>query len=194
MKVLVACEYSGTVRDAFRAKGHDAYSCDILPTLGSDEYHIQDDVFNHLDEGWDLMIAHPPCTYLTVAGNRWYANDTEKQNEGLEFVLQLAEANIPKIAIENPIGRLSTLWRKPDQIIQPYDYGHDASKATCLWLKGLPRLVATNTVPVTWHTFASGKRWSKWYYEIGNLKGEERTMARNKTFSGIASAMAEQWS
>jgi hypothetical protein len=192
MKVLVACEFSGTVRDAFIARGHEAMSCDLLPSL-TEGPHYQGDIRDCLDTSWDLIIAHPPCTYLTVAGNRWYSDREDLQKEALAFVKLFADHPCPKIAIENPIGRLSTLWRKPDQIIQPWMFGHDAGKATCLWLKGLPLLVPTNIVEVEYVTFKSGKKWSKWYYETGNLKGDARRNARNKTFQGIADAFADQW-
>jgi len=193
MKMLVACEFSGTVSEAFRKKGHDVLSCDLLPSL-VDGPHYQGDVRDVLYQKWDMIIAHPPCTYLTVTGNRWYANKPELIQEGLDFVKLFSDHPCEKVAIENPIGRLSTLWRKPDQIIQPYEHGHNASKSTCLWLKGLPLIVPTNIVEVEYVTFKSGKKWSKWYYETGNLKGDARRNARNKTFTGIAEAMADQWS
>lgn len=132
MKVLVACEFSGVVRRAFREKGHDAWSCDLLPSLDDSEFHYQTDIFNVLYNEWDLMIAHPPCTYLTVSGNRWYHNREDLQQEALSFVLALANAPIEKIAVENPVGRLSTLWRKPDQYIQPWMFGHTETKKTGL--------------------------------------------------------------
>src|SRR5690606_34711943 len=149
MRVLVACEYSGVVRDAFRARGHDAMSCDLLPT-DSPGPHYQGDVQDVLDGGWDLMIAHPPCTYLTSSGLHWNKRIPGREQlteESLEFVRLLLDADIPRIALENPIGRISTAIRKPDQIIQPHQFGHDASKATCLWLKNLPPLLPTSLVP-----------------------------------------------
>jgi len=145
MRVLVACEFSGIVREAFRQKGHDAYSCDLIPTEIPGK-HIQGNVIDILQDGWDLMIAHPPCTYLAVSGARWWSQRKEEQEDAIAFVMLLAEAPIPKIAIENPIGRLSTIWRKPDQIIQPWQFGHGETKATCFWLKGLPLLAHTHTL------------------------------------------------
>jgi hypothetical protein len=145
MKVLIACEFSGTVRDAFIAAGYDAMSCDLLPTE-SDGPHYQGDVFDVIDDGWDLMIAHPPCTYLCSSGLHWNKRTPgreEKTTEAVEFVRRLLNADVPKIALENPIGRISTAIRKPDQTVQPWMFGHDASKATCLWLKNLPKLVPT---------------------------------------------------
>src|SRR5688572_912836 len=151
MRVLVACEFSGVVRNAFLAQGHDAMSCDILPTekLGP---HYRGNVLDILDESWDLMIAHPPCTYLSVSGLHWNKKDpsrADKTEEALEFVRTLLSAPIPRIALENPVSCISTRIRKPDQIIQPYEFGHDASKKTCLWLKGLPKLEPTRYVPPT---------------------------------------------
>lgn len=139
MKVLVACEYSGVVRDAFRALGHDAMSCDLLPT-DVEGPHYQGDVRDILNDGWDLMIAHPPCTHLAVSGARWFKDKVEEQREALDFVRLLMDAPIPKICIENPVSVISSKIRKPDQIIQPWQYGHGETKATCLWLKGLPLL------------------------------------------------------
>ena len=137
MKVLVACEFSGIVRTAFDAAGHDAYSCDLLESEKKGR-HIQGNVLNHLDEGWDLMIAHPPCTHLAVSGARWFKNKLKEQYEALDFVRELLTCNIPHIAIENPISVISSKIRKPDQIIQPWQFGHGETKATCLWLKNLP--------------------------------------------------------
>lgn len=181
MKVLVACEFSGIVREAFRKRGHDAWSCDLLPTeiLGQ---HIQDDVLKHLDDGWDLMIAHPPCTHLAVSGARWFKNKRKEQIDAVSFFSSLLYAqNIPKIAIENSIGIISTWLRKPDQIIQPWQFGHGETKATCLWLKGLPKLIPTNIVDgreARIHRMPPSKnRWKE----------------RSRTYQGIADAMAEQW-
>jgi hypothetical protein len=202
MKVLIACEFSGTVRDAFAKLGHDAWSCDLEPTDVPGN-HYQGSVLDILNDGWDLMIAHPPCTYLTVTGNKWMKDEykdrfpTRQQDrkDGIEFFIKLANADIPKIAIENPIGIMSTNWRKPDQIIQPWHYGHEATKSTCLWLKGLPLLKPTNIVGKgEFVTFKSGKRMTKWYAEAANGKTPaERAKIRNKTFQGIADAMADQW-
>lgn len=192
MRVLVACEFSGRVRDAFRRLGHDAWSCDILPS--ESPYHIRTDVCTILEQDWDLMIAHPPCTYLTVTGNRHYAN-SPLRDEAVDFVLRLMNAPINKIAVENPVGVLSTKIRKPDQIIQPYQFGDPVKKKTCLWLKGLPKLVPTNVVePEEDVVFRSGNRMGKWYYETSLLPQKERAAARSITFQGIADAMADQWS
>lgn len=197
MKVLIACEFSGTVRDAFRKRGHDAWSVDLLPTESDPAYHIQRDVFEAIGMAqWDLMIAHPPCTYLTSSGLHWNKRDPEraaKTDEALEFVLALSIAPIDRIAIENPIGCLSTRWRKPDQIIQPHQFGHDASKATCLWLKNLPALVPTENVPPR---MVDGRpRWANQTDSGQNKLGPSPTRwaERSKTYQGIADAMAEQW-
>jgi hypothetical protein len=211
MKVLIACEESQAVTKAFRALGHDAYSCDILPCSGSKpQWHLQGDVFNYINQGWDLMIAHPPCTYLAVSGARHLYNKDKTPNieryknqaEALEFVQKLMNADIPKIAIENPVSVISSKIRKPDQIIQPYWFGDSASKSTCLWLKNLPKLIPTNIVDKgqfkEWIDKNTGKlkRQALWYYEAlqqANTPQERRTL-RSKTFQGIANAMATQWS
>ena len=181
MKVLIACEFSQIVTNEFRKKGHDAFSCDVLSTDGDPEWHIQDDVLNHLDENWDMMIAHPPCTYLAVSGARWFKQREREQREALDFVRELMEINIPKIAIENPISVISTKIRKPDQIIQPWMFGHGETKATCLWLKNLPKLKPTNVV--------DGRE--QRIHKIPPSK--ERWKIRSRTFEGIAKAMASQW-
>ena len=203
LKVLVACEFSGTVREAFAKRGHDAWSCDLEPTDVPGN-HYQGSVFDILDGGgWDLMIAHPPCTYLTVTGNKWMKDEykdrfpTRQQDrkDAIEFFMRLANANIPMIAIENPIGIMSTTWRKPNQIIHPWQFGHEASKSTCLWLKNLPKLNPTNVVGKgEFIEYKSGKRMTKWYADAASLKPKERAKIRNKTFQGIADAMATQWS
>jgi hypothetical protein len=201
MKILVACEFSGTVRDAFAAKGHDAWSCDILPTE-SPGNHYQCDLFEVIDKDWDLIIAHPPCTYLTVTGNRWFKPEykdrfpTRQQDreDAVNFFMKIANNKCPKIAIENPVGVMSRIYRKPDQIIQPYQFGHDESKKTCLWLKGLPLLKPTNIVEPYIIKHKSGKTSSRWHFESLKLPPHERMKARSKTFPGIANAMAEQWS
>lgn len=199
MKILIACEYSGVVRDAFVAKGHDAWSCDILPTesLGN---HYQCDVREILNYSWDMMIAHPPCTHLACSGAAWFKNKKELQVEALDFIRLLLDAPIPKIALENPVGVISTRIRKPDQVIQPYYFGEPFQKSTCLWLKNLPKLVATHCdAPLFGMTVdkgemyvsPSGKRMAKWYAMLradGN-----RAKIRSKTFQGIADAMANQW-
>lgn len=196
MKVLVACEYSARVRDAFRKRGHDAWSCDFLPTEGDPKYHYQCDMFEVINEGWDLMIAHPPCTYLTVSGLHWNKRDPERAaltSMALSFVQRILDAPVPKIALENPVGCISTAIRKPDQIIQPYEYGEDASKRTCLWLKGLPPLVPTLYVEPRW---IDGKpRWANQTDKGQNKLGpsEDRWKLRSTTYAGIAEAFAEQW-
>jgi hypothetical protein len=196
MRVLVACEYSATVRDAFRANGHDAWSCDLLPCDADPTCHHQGDVADIIDHDWDLMIAHPPCTYLASSGLHWNKRRPERAaqtEEALKFVLMLANAPIPRIAIENPIGCLSTRWRQPDQIIQPHQFGHDASKATCLWLKGLPPLRPTAHISPR---MVNGRpRWSN-QTDSGQNKlppSTDRWAIRSKTYQGIADAMANQW-
>lgn len=178
--MLVACEYSGVVRDAFLRRGHDAMSCDLLPTesLGP---HYQGDVLDILNKGWDLMIAHPPCTHLAVSGARWFEEKTEAQKEAIVFVRLLMKAPIPRIAIENPIGVLSTRIREPDQIIQPWQFGHGETKATCLWLKNLPPLVPTSV--------AAGREQRIWRLP----PTPDRWKLRSRTYDGVAEAMAEQW-
>ena len=187
MKVLIACEYSGIVRDAFLTRGHDAISCDILPTEREGP-HIEGDVLDVLNENWDLMIAHPPCTHLAVSGARWFKNKVEEQKEALQFVKTLLDAPIPRIALENPVSVISTRIRKPDQIVQPYWFGHEATKTTCLWLKNLPLLEPTNMVGKgERHITKSGP---KWY----NLPpSADRGKLRSLTFQGMADAMASQW-
>ena len=192
MNILIACEFSGTVRDAFRARGHNAVSCDLLPTERPGP-HLTCDVSSILDAGWDLMIAHPPCTYLRVCGLHWnkrVPGRAEKTEAALEFVRLLMNAPIPRIAIENPISAISSRIRKPDQIIQPWQFGHPESKATCLWLKDLPKLVHTNVLPLP----ASG-RWENQTPSGQNKLGPsaDRWKERSKTYQGIADAMAAQW-
>lgn len=203
MKVLIACEESQEVCKAFRDKGHEAYSCDIQDCSGGHpEWHIKGDVLAILDRGWDLIIAHPPCTYLTVTGNKWFKPEyadrfpTRQQDrkDAIEFFMAIINADCPKIAVENPIGIMSTTYRKPDQIIQPYQFGHEASKSTCLWLKGLPLLTPTDIVSKgEFTTYKSGKRVAKWYADAANNDPATRAKIRNKTFTGIAQAMAAQW-
>ena len=190
MRVLVACEYSGTVRDAFIRAGHDALSCDLLPT-DSPGPHYQGDVRDILADGWDLMIAHPPCTHLAVSGARWFKDKQTEQAEALDFVRLLLDAPIPRSALENPVSIISSRIRKPDQIIQPYEHGHEATKTTCLWLKGLPHLQPTNIVGKgARHVTKSGKSLPEWY----NLPpSADRWKIRSATFPGIAAAMAAQW-
>ena len=203
MKILVACEYSGIVRDAFAKQGHDAWSCDILPTE-SEGNHIQDDILNHLDKNWDMMIAHPPCTYLSNAGNRWF--DEEKYGEqarerkelrlkSMEFVKKLYDNNIPRICIENPVGFLNSNWKKPDQIVHPYHFGDTESKRTCLWLKNLQLLEHTNVVkPKIYGYHKGGKHKGKpIYFHEYQLRTKNRAKIRSKFWKGIAQAMADQW-
>jgi hypothetical protein len=210
MKVLIACEESQAVTKAFRELGHEAFSCDLLPCSGGHpEWHFQQDVFKVIDRGWDLMIAHPPCTFLSVSGARWLYNKDGSINEerfynqrqALDFVQMLMDSKIDKIAIENPISVISSAIRKPDQIIQPYMFGDSASKSTCLWLKNLPKLTPTNMVDkgqfFEWIDKKTGKmkRQPLWYYEAlqkSKTDAERRTL-RSKTFKGIADAMANQW-
>jgi site-specific DNA-cytosine methylase len=180
LRVLIACEFSGTVRRAFRARGHDAWSCDLLPAEDDSPYHIQGDALRHLS-GWDLLIAHPPCTHLAVSGARWFKDKQVEQAEALGFVRALIAAPCDRIAVENPISIISSRIRKPDQIIQPWQFGHGEIKATCLWLKGLPKLAPTKIVdgrtPRVHHMPPGPDRWKE----------------RSRTLDGIAEAMAAQW-
>jgi len=181
MRVLVACEFSGIVRDAFRARGHVAWSCDLLPSERGEPHH-QGDIQHLLDEGlWDLLIAHPPCTHLAVSGARWFKEKRAEQKEAVDFFMNLVNASIPRICVENPVSIMSTRYRKPDQIIQPWQFGHPEVKATCLWLKNLPKLVPTNIVE---------GRHARVHREPPS---PERWKNRSRTLQGIADAMAEQW-
>lgn len=184
MRVLVACEFSGIVRDAFIGRGHDAISCDLLPSERPGPHHrgnVEWVLSQQAWFGWDLLIAFPPCTHLAVSGARWFPGKQQEQTEALAFVQRLLDAPISKIALENPIGIISSRIRKPDQIIQPWQFGHGETKATCLWLKGLPRLEPTNIVegrtPRVHHAAPSPDRWKE----------------RSRTLPGIAEAMAAQW-
>lgn len=180
MRVLIACEFSGTVRDAFLRRGHDAMSCDLLPTEVPGP-HYQGDVLTILGDWWDLMIAHPPCTHLAVSGSRWFKDKAQEQADALEFVRRLMDAPIPRIAVENPISVISSRIRKPDQILQPWQFGHGETKATCLWLKNLPNLVPTDIV--------AGRE-----ARVHRMPpGPDRWKERSRTYVGIAAAMAEQW-
>lgn len=181
LRILVACEYSGRVREAFRKLGHDAWSCDLLPSDDNSPYHVQGDVRKHLNDDWDIMIAHPPCTHLAVSGARWFKGKQVEQAEALEFVKKLLDAPIPKIALENPISIISSKIRKPNQIIQPWQFGHGETKATCLWLKNLPELQPTDIV--------SGRENKVWRMP----PSKERWKLRSITYQGIANAMANQW-
>lgn len=195
MKILVACEYSGTVRDAFIRGGHEAMSCDLLPT-DSPGPHYQGDVFDIINDGWDMMVAHPPCTYLSVSGMHWTTRglrDPQLTEDALDFVRLLMAAPIERIAIENPISVISSRIRKPDQIITPYQFGHDASKKTCLWLKGLPPLRPTQLVEPR---IVNGK--SRWGNQTDSGQNKlppsaDRWKIRSETYTGIADAMADQW-
>jgi len=209
MKILVACGESQAVTKELRKLGHEAFSCDLLPCSGGHpEWHYQQDVFEVIDKGWDMMIAHPPCTFLAVSGARWLYNKDgsknverwENQAKALDFVQKLMDVPINKIAIENPISVISSNIRKPDQIVQPWQFGDKAQKSTCLWLKNLPKLEPTDIVEKgEFIEFISKKgvkkRQPKWYFEaLKNAKtpAERRTL-RSKTFKGMAEAMAEQW-
>lgn len=189
MKVLIACEYSGAVRDAFIALGHDAISCDILPTDVPGP-HYQGDVRDILEDGFDLMVAHPPCTHLAVSGARWFKDKQVEQAQALDFVRLLLAAPIDKIALENPISIISSRIRKPNQIIQPWQFGSPESKSTCLWLKNLPNLISTDILPLP----PSG-RWNNQTPSGQNKLGPspDRWKERSKTYQGIANAMAQQW-
>jgi hypothetical protein len=196
MRILVACECSGRVREAFRKLGHDAWSCDILPADDNSPYHIQDDVLKHLDDGWDLMVAHPPCTYLSSVGNRHLnaPGRAEARQDAADFFMALVNASIERIAVENPVGYMNTYYRKPDQIIHPYYFGEPFKKRTCLWLNNLPALkwdkdkavkpeplfyLATSGKPINW---------------VEGVKGvKDRQKARNTTFQSIADAIGNQW-
>lgn len=191
MRVLVACEYSGRVREAFRKLGHDALSCDLLDSEDDSKYHIKGDVIDLLNKGWDLLIAHPPCTHLAVSGARHFAKKREsgQQQEAIDFFMKLATCDIPKKAIENPVCIMSSVWRKPDQIIHPYMFGHPEQKSTCLWLEGLPTLKETNNVKEYMMTLPRSER------ERVHMMPPwvDRWKERSRTFQGIADAMAEQW-
>ena len=181
MRILVACEFSGVMRDAFAARGHDAVSCDLLPSETTHGQHHHGSVLDILDDGWDLMIAHPPCTHLAVSGARWFSRKLPEQAEALAFVRARLDADIPKIALENPVSIISTRIRKPDQVIQPWQHGHGETKATCLWLTGLPLLTPSNVV--------RGRE-----ARIHNMSpGPDRWRERSRTLPGIAAAMADQW-
>lgn len=207
MRVLVACEESQAVCKEFRRKGHEAYSCDILDCSGGHpEWHITGDVLEVLDDGWDMMIAFPPCTHLAVSGARHFEEKRKdgRQQEGIDFFMSMINAPIDKISVENPVGIMSSEYRQPDQIIHPYYFGDCYSKKTCLWLKNLKPLYhnktpnlfdkyVTHVEPGEFIEFDSGKRMAKWYADSFNLPPDERARVRSKTFPGIAKAMADQW-
>jgi hypothetical protein len=208
MRVLVACEFSGIVREAFRVRGHDVTSCDLLasetPTFEAN--HYQGDVLeliykNKFGWKWDLMIAHPPCTYLTVAANKWMKKEyahrfprrPEQRQEAIDFFMKLIEAPIERICVENPVGIMSSVFQRPSQIIQPYQFGHTDRKTTCLWLKGLPPLMPTKEVKPNIKLNRNGKTASVHHDAALRLPPEQRWKARSRTYQGIAEAMAEQW-
>lgn len=190
MRVLVACEFSGVVRRAFRARGHDAWSCDLLPSEDNGEHYECDVGLVIWSHQWDLMIAHPPCTHLAVSGARWFKTKRAEQEEAIEFVEELMEAPIPRIAIENPISVISSRIRKPDQIIQPWQFGHGEVKATCLWLKNLPKLRPTCVDAPLFGLHGEAGRTARVHREP---PGPERWKNRSRTYEGIAAAMADQW-
>lgn len=197
MRVLIACEFSGVVRSAFRAKGHDAWSCDLLPAEDGSEYHIQGDCLAVLGDGWDLIVAHPPCTYLCSMGIWWNHKRPERwplTKAAVEFVRALWAAPVERMALENPIGHLGTNWRKSDQIINPWQFGNEANKPTCLWLRGLPKLVPTKIVDKgKFYTKKNGARMSAWSHITSGTRKTERARIASRTFPGIAQAMADQW-
>lgn len=203
MRVLVACEFSGIVREAFRKRGHDAWSCDLLPTEDDSKYHIRENVLNILGDGWDMMIAFPPCTHLAIAGTAWFEKKRKdgRQQKAIQFFYEFVYAPINKICIENPIGIMNTIYRKPNQIIHPYYFGDEFSKSTCLWFKNLPLLKhfkqndlfdkKTHVSKGEFIETSTGRRGAKWNYWLP--ENEKRWKIRSRTFQGIADAMAEQW-
>lgn len=202
MKVLVGCEFSQIVTKAFRDRGHEAYSCDFLPTEGNPDWHYQMDIFEATKQVKpELGIFHPPCTYLTLAGNRWflpeyktrYPHREQQRKDAIEFVKQIFNSNIQRIAIENPLGVLSSAWQQPTQIIQPYQFGDPHRKTTCLWLKNLPKLKPTKIVKPKLVMCADGKMYSAYHVDTFNLPKDIRAKERSRTFQGIADAMAAQW-
>lgn len=200
LNILVACEFSGRIREAFKAKGHNAWSCDLLPSE-TEGQHIQGDVLKFLEGGWDMMVAFPPCTYLTTAGNIWFTprykdrfpERLSQRQDAISFFMTLVNARIPRIAIENPVSVMSTEYRKPDQIINPFQFGDPTAKRTCLWLKNLPKLISTHIVEPEYQVFKNGKRQGVGYFLATRLDAEERMKARSRTFNGVALAMADQW-
>lgn len=197
-RVLVACEESQAVAGHFRRLGHEAYSCDVLPTSGDHpEWHVQGDVLPLLDQQWDLVIAFPPCTHLAASGARWFAEKLAdgRQQQAINFFMRFVDCQAPRVAIENPVGVMSSVYRKPDCIVEPWQHGHSVRKRTCLWLRGLPVLVPTNVVnsgPTV--RYGNSGNMSQWYRDTWNLPPAKRAMARSRTFDGVARAMAEQWS
>lgn len=202
MRVLIACEESQTICLKAREFKIDAFSCDILPCSGGKpEFHIQTNVLEIINDNWDLIIAHPPCTYLTVTGNKWMKPEFKKRfplrenqrKQAIQFFMKIAKAKCKKIEIENPVGIISTVWRKPDQYIQPYFFGEPQSKKTGLWLKGLPLLKPTNIVEPKMYIYKDGRRDPIWHVETMSLPKEERTKQRSKTFNSVAEQMVKQW-
>ena len=197
MKILIACEESQEVCKAFREKGHEAYSCDIEPCSGGHpEWHLQQDVIPLLDQEWDMIIAFPPCTHLAVSGAARFEQKRKdgRQQQGIDFFMEFTKTDCERVAIENPVGIMSTIYRKPDQIIQPWMFGDPFENKTCLWLRGLPLLIPENSVePPKRKVFNSGKSMPEWYADAWRLPPKERAKIRSKTFPGIAKAMAEQW-
>ena len=202
MRILIACEFSGIVRDAFIQAGHETVSCDLLPTEKPGP-HFQGDIFSILDSRWDMVIAFPPCTDLCSSGARWFAEKRAdgRQGKSIEFFLRIADFDCPKICIENPVGIMSRIWRKPDQIIQPWQFGHAETKATCLWLKGLSPLVPTKIVEPdfmrdengNFKLDKKGKRYSRIHWMSGRMAAEQRRKERSRTYQGIADCMAATW-
>ena len=198
MAVLIACEESQAVTKAFRNLGVEAFSCDVEPCSGGHpEWHLQEDVIPLLRKPWELIVAFPPCTHLAVSGAKWFNEKRQdgRQQQAIDFFMRFAECDCERVAIENPVGIMSTQWRKPEQIVQPYEFGDPFSKKTCLWLKGLPKLVGTCLVDSGERIVSpSGKTMAKWYSDAFRLPPAERAKVRSKTFPGIANAMADQWS
>lgn len=198
MRVLIACESSGKVREAFRRRGHEAWSCDLLPADDGSPFHFQGDALDLLGSSWDLLIAHPPCTYLSVSGLHWNKRRPEramKTEEALAFAQRFFDAPVPRICVENPVSCISSRIRKPDQIIQPHQFGHDASKATCLWLKGLPKLTLDPAEFVAPRIVDGKQRWAN-QTDSGQNRlppSADRWKLRSETYQGIADAMAAQW-
>ena len=203
LSILIACEESQVLCKAFRELGYEAYSCDVLPCSGGyPEWHFQCDVLNIINDGWGMIIGHPPCTYLTVTGNKWmkpefkdrFPNRIQQREDAIKFFMAIANANCDKIAIENPVGIMSSVWRKADQYVHPYYFGDPHSKKTGLWLKGLPKLVPTNIVEPEMYVYKDGRKDPMWHIESLKLPPDERAKVRSKTFQGFANAMADQWS
>jgi hypothetical protein len=205
MKIIVGCEFSQIVTKSFRDRGHEAFSCDIRTTEGNPNWHIQDDILNHLNDGWDMAIFHPECTYLTVTANKWLKDQPPRKSgvlvgearrqarqEAIDFFMKLWNCKIERVCIENPVGCMSSEFRKPDQIIQPFQFGHKESKKTCLWLRNLPLLKPTNIVEEEPRmVLKSGKTMPEWYARP--KLGKDRQDMRNRTFQGIADAFSQQW-